>query len=69
MKAQDLIVGSTLQVEVHTTNENAELVTKQVIVSVQRCSDVYVWFKYSGLQRIGRTTIDKYPSLYRIISL
>ena len=69
MTASDLKVGSTLEVEVFTTDENAKMVRTMELVTIERCSDVFVWFKHMGMQRIGRTTIDKYPSLYKIISL
>jgi len=69
MKAQDLKIGSTIQIEIYTTDETGEMVTKNVIVPITRCSETYVWFKHMGLQRVGRTTIDKFPTLYKIVSL
>jgi len=69
MKASDLKVGSTLEIETFTTDENGKMITNKVIVPVTRCSESFVWFKYMGLQRTGRTTIDKFPTLYKIISL
>lgn len=65
MKAKDLKVGSVLEIEI---NVNPEL-TKKVQTKIFRCTDSYVWFTYMGLNRIGRGTIDKFPTLYKIISI
>ena len=65
MKATDLKVGSIIEIAVPFSPERIE----KVQVSVKRCSDTYIWFKHSGLQRVGRTTIDKYPTLYKIVSI
>jgi len=69
MKAQNLKVGSTVQIEIFTTDITGEMITKSIVVPITRCSETYVWFKYMGLQRVGRTTIDKFPTLYKIVSL
>ena len=65
MKAADLKVGSVIEIKVPFSPDK----TEQVQVKVERCSDTYVWFPYTGYQRIGRTTIDKYPTLFKIISI
>lgn len=65
MKAQDLKVGSVIEILVPFSPERIE----KVHVKISRCTDTYVWFKHLSQQRLGRTTIDKYPSLYKIISI
>lgn len=65
MKASELKIGSILEIIVPFSPERIE----KVHVPINRCSDSYVWFKHMGLQRIGRGTIDKYPTLYKIISI
>ena len=58
MKAKDLKVGSkVMQLDCGTVGE------------VYRVSDKFVWFKYMGYERIARATIDKYKTLYKIISI
>ena len=69
MKAQDLKVGSTLEIETFTTDENSKMVKSKTIVTIDRCSDTFVWFKYSGFCRIARVTIDKSPTYYKIVSI
>lgn len=69
MKAQDLKVGSTIEIESFTTDENGTMIVTKVIVPVERCSDTFVWFKYMGLERTARTTIDKNPNTFKIISI
>jgi hypothetical protein len=65
MKASELKVGSQLEINQPTPN-NFE---NKVVVKITRCSSDYVWFKGSSYSRIGRTTIDKFPTLYKIISI
>lgn len=64
-KAKNLKIGSVL--EVHH-NIGGEMYVK-VKVRVDRCTDSFVWYKGSGLNRVKRTTIDRYPTLYKIISI
>lgn len=65
MKAQDLKIGSVIEIEVRFSAEKIE----KVKTPITRVSEKFVWFKYMGLQRTGRNTIDKFPTLYKIISL
>lgn len=66
MEAKDLKIGSVIEIRV---NFSPERMNEKVQVTIDRVSDTYVWFKYNGFQRIGRNTIDKYPTLYKIISI
>jgi len=65
MNAQNLKVGSVIEIEVSFSPD----VVEKVQVTINRCSDKYVWFKYSAFNRIARATIDKFPSLYRIVTI
>ena len=65
MIAKNLKIGSIIEIEVNFSPERIEKVQTSII----RCTDSYVWFKYNSLQRLGRNTIDKYPTLYKIISI
>lgn len=69
MKAQDLKVGSTLEIETFTTDENSKMVITKTIVTIDRCSDTFVWFKHSGYCRKARISIDKNPTHYKIVSI
>ena len=64
MKAKDLTVGSIIEIEVYKNDKSEKVQT-----SISRCTGHYVWFKYSGYERISRNTIDKFPTLYKIISI
>lgn len=69
MKAQDLKVGSTIEIDTFSTDEQAKMVITKTIVTINRCSDTFVWFKHSGYCRIARITIDKNPTYYKIVSI
>lgn len=62
--AQNLKVGSIIEVEQYFTDG-----AKKVQVKINRVSKTFVWFSGSGFARVGRTTIDKFPTLYKIISI
>ena len=66
MKAQDLKVGSEIEI---ISNLSEEKMNVPMIVKIDRVSNSYIWFKYSGFQRVGINTINKYPGLYKIISI
>jgi glucan-binding YG repeat protein len=61
MKAEDLKKGSKIEVSIDGKNFKETTIT--------RVSDKFVWFKESGFERVGKTTIDKYNCFYRIVSL
>lgn len=64
--AKDLKVGSIIEMI-----EFCPILKKQITVRqpINRVSEKYVWFKYSGYLRIGRETINKYPTLYKIVQI
>lgn len=69
MKAENLKVGSTIEVEELTTDEQSNIISNRKIVLIERCSEKYVWFQGMGYQRIGRRTIELYPEFYKIVSI
>lgn len=65
MKASELKKGSVIEIEVNFNPEK----TEKTKVTIDRVTDYYVWFKHSGFFRVGRNTIDRFPILYKIISI
>jgi hypothetical protein len=63
-KAADLKKGSIIEIRVNFSPEKMDV---PVQVSITRCTEHYLWFKYNSLQRIGRNTFDR--TGYKIISI
>ena len=65
MKAINLEVGSIIEVKLNFA-EKLQVPTQVVI---NKTSNTFVWFNGNGLCRIKRDTIDKFPEIYKIISI
>jgi len=67
MKATDLKKGSIVEIKLFYS-EGGE---RGVQVEIQKVSNHYLWYKYSGLQRTGLTTFQRCldTNYYKIISL
>jgi hypothetical protein len=61
MTAKDLKVGSVIAMSKDGVNWTETKITQQ--------TDKFVWFKGTGYNRIARTTVDKYPTLFKIITI
>jgi hypothetical protein len=68
MTAKDLKRGSIIE-EFAFFHENEQCVRRPVQRIITRASEHFVWYKNSGLCRLGKGTIEKYPTLYKIISI
>ena len=68
MKAADLKKGSIVEIRV---NLSAEQMNQPKQVTIDKCTDKYLWFKGNSLQRMGRNTFDTFVEKfgYKIISL
>jgi hypothetical protein len=68
MKAADLKKGSIVQIRL---NLSTEQMNQEVLVTVDRVSEKFIWFKGNSLQRMGRNTFDTYVQHfgYKIISI
>lgn len=64
--SSELKIGSVI-----ATQEFCPIKKESVFVErkITRTSDTYIWFNGSGYERIKRTTIDNYPSLYKIVTI
>jgi hypothetical protein len=67
MKAADLKKGSIVQIRLNLT----EQMNQEVLVTIDRVSEKFIWFKGNSLQRMGRNTFDTYVQHfgYKIISI
>ncbi len=61
--AQEIKIGTII--EVKTFTENGEV---WISTPITKISDTYIWFKGSGYQRLKKSTINKYPELYRLLN-
>ena len=59
MKAEDLKVGSLIQITIQ----------KPFITKITKTTEKFVWFNGCGYCRLGRTTINKFPMFYKIIEI
>jgi hypothetical protein len=68
MKAADLKKGSIVQIRL---NLSTEQMNQEVLVTVDRVTEKFIWFKGNSLQRMGRNTFDTYVQHfgYKIISI
>ncbi len=68
MKAADLKKGSIVQIRL---NLSTEQMNQEVLVTVDRVSEKFIWFKGNSLQRMGRNTFDTFVQHfgYKIISI
>jgi hypothetical protein len=68
MKAADLKKGSIVQIRL---NLSTEQMNQEVLVTVDRVSEKFIWYKGNSLQRMGRNTFDTYVQHfgYKIISI
>jgi len=68
MKAKDLKKGSIVEIPVNFSPEKMNIPTQVVIT---RCTEHYLWFSYSSLQRMGRNTFQGCMDTfnYKIISI
>jgi len=68
MKAADLKKGSIVQI---MQNLSTDRMNEEVLVTVDRVTEKFIWFKGNSLQRMGRNTFDTYVQHfgYKIISI
>jgi hypothetical protein len=68
MKAADLKKGSIVQIRL---NLSTQQMNQEVLVTVDRVSEKFIWFKGNSLQRMGRNTFDTHVQHfgYKIISI
>jgi hypothetical protein len=64
--AKDLKVGSVIEMDYFCPHQEEIIKIRETI---HRVSGTYVWFKGSGYLRLGRETIRKYPTLYKIVEI
>jgi hypothetical protein len=66
--AADLKKGSIVEIRL---NLSPEKMNQPVQVTVDRCTEKYLWFKNNHLQRMGRNTFDMFVQYfgYKIISI
>ncbi len=68
MTAQDLRVGSIVEVRLNLSPEQMD---QPVQVTVERCTEKFIWFKNNHLQRMGRNSFDTFIQHfgYKIVSI
>jgi hypothetical protein len=67
MKAADLKKGSIVEIKLFYSEDGE----KGVKVEIEKVSKHFLWYKYSGVQRIGLTTFQRCldTNYYKIILL
>jgi len=71
MDTNNIKVGSIIEIPIFTTDENDNLIESKKQVTINRISEHYVWYNYSGYQRVGINTLNNLISknYYKLISI